>query len=62
MVVRFVLGNQLGLIKRDHINTCIYLCIFIVKVRCGVEVLNSLVLEEKISLEWLRFGMMWLVI
>ncbi|KAJ0857440.1 hypothetical protein HanRHA438_Chr13g0590171 [Helianthus annuus] len=58
MVVGFGLANQFGLIKWDHIYTCISLFTFTVKVRCGVEVLNGLVLEEKISLKWLRFGMM----
>ncbi|MFS7923783.1 hypothetical protein Hanom_Chr03g00264871 [Helianthus anomalus] len=57
MVFGFALANQFGLIKWDHIS----LFLFTVKVRCGVEVLNSLVSEEKISLEWLRFGMMWRV-
>ncbi|MFS7911666.1 hypothetical protein Hanom_Chr02g00120771 [Helianthus anomalus] len=58
MVVGFSLANQISLIKWDHIQTCISLFIFTVKVRRDVEVLNGLELEEKISLKWLRFGMM----
>ncbi|MFS8017309.1 hypothetical protein Hanom_Chr15g01378861 [Helianthus anomalus] len=58
MVVGFGLANQISLIKWDRIHTCISLFIFTVKVRRGVEVLNGLELEEKISLKWLRSGMM----
>ncbi|MFS8034960.1 hypothetical protein Hanom_Chr17g01587361 [Helianthus anomalus] len=50
MVVGFGLANKFSLIKWYYIHTCISLFIFTVKVRCGLEFLNGLVLEEKVSL------------